>query len=93
MQCGETADEHDESRADSYLCVQVLQVYYEEAERASEHLKNIGNDKISPLIKFTLIKRWEQIKAMIRSAFQSGINPWTQAHMHETFDDPSPFVG
>lgn len=89
---GETNDERDESRADSYLCVQVLQTYYEEAENSLGHLRKIGDDRIPLHIKTALISRWEQIKMLIRSAVQNGINPWTQAQIDETFDAPSPFV-
>ena len=72
-------------------CVKILKLYYEDAERALEQLNKIG-DKVPGEIRQTLIRRWEQIRVMIRSAFEKGINPYTQAHIHEYLDASSPFV-
>lgn len=85
MQSGETTDEGDESRADSYLCTGVLHVYYEEAELALGHLRKISDDKIAPHIKDVLIQRWEQIKDLIRSAHDNGINSETHAYLSGCF--------
>lgn len=90
MERGETTEESDEATADSYLCVQVLQVYLQEAENALEHLRQIPDVKVPPHIKLTLTRRWEQIQALIRSAYQNGVNVYTKAHTHKTFDLPSP---
>jgi len=91
VETGETTAERDESRADSFICVKILQPYYEDAKSASEQLEKIG-DRMPREIRQTLIRRWEQIKVLIRSAFENGINKYTQAHMHEEFDAPNPFL-
>lgn len=89
MECGETSDEDDDSRADLYLCG-VLRTYYEEAACALERLRTIGDDKIPSHIKNALTMRWEQIKVLIGSAFQNGINSKTQFEMRHVFDAPIP---
>ena len=88
MESGEATDESDEWNADTYLCNHVLQVYYKESENALKYLREVGNDKIAPSVKVALIRRWEQIKYLIRSAFENGINPRVQAHMYKIFDKP-----
>ena len=92
MERGETGNERDESSVDSYICTHILRPYYDEAKYAEERLKKIGDNKIPLHIKITLIRRWCQIKDLIRSAFQGGINPQTQDQMLEIFDAPSPYV-
>lgn len=89
---GETTDVFDELKADSYLCERILHVYYQEATNALTTLKKIPDESVPPHIKLTLIRRWEQIKDLIRSAFQNGINADTQAGISKLFDAPNPFI-
>ena len=87
VKSGGTTDDHDEWKADNYLCVQVLQVYYDESETALKYLDDVGDDTIPTYMKIALKKRWEQIKSLIRLAFENGINPQIQANNCKIFDE------
>ena len=94
MEQGETNARDDESKADAYLCEHVLKAYYEEAVFAIAQLKKIEDSINIPLfVRNALIRRWEQIRTLIRSAFQNGINFETQLRAHGTFDLPPPSEG
>ena len=75
--------------ADAYLC-DIMRIYYEEAGLSLEFMSKLADSQVSPHIRSTLTRRWEQIRALIRSAFQNGINPCTQSVYYQKFDTPPP---
>ena len=83
-------NQDDEDRADQYLCVNVLLPYYRRAELVLERLRVIGDDTIAPGIRSLLLKRWDQIRQLIRSAFQNGLNQNTRFQHYKAFDAPIP---
>ena len=87
MQHGSTTEERDESKADAYLCIEILQLYDTEAGIALKLLNQIGDEKIPSHVKKALTTRWNQIKNLILSAFENGVNPWTQANMQGEFGE------
>ena len=83
---GKEADKgHEESKADSLIAMQILQVYNEEAARAIKQLQEEGN-AIPAGARAMLIRRWKQIQRLIQEAFRNGINEHTRAQMQDYFD-------
>lgn len=82
---GETTAEQDEAKADHFICTQILKPYYQDANSAIKHLWRI-RDRMPTHVRETLMRRWEQIRVMIRAAFENGTNKITQAQLHMDFD-------
>lgn len=85
-------DDQDESKADLFIVSRILQVYYETAEKALRDLENTG-DLLPSAPRGTLMRRWEQIKELIREAFRGGINTRTKEQTYAVFGDNSPLLG
>lgn len=81
--------DHEESKADAYIVKHILQVYYQEADRAIRCLDGIG-DAIPAGVRATLIYRWKQIQTMVRAAFKNGIKDSVQTSTLDIFDLPLP---
>ena len=75
----------EESKADSFIALQILQVYNEEATNAIKHLEE-HEDAFPAGIRAMLTRRWRQIRQLIQEAFRNGINENIQAQMHDCFD-------
>ena len=88
VRTGKTVVVDDEDRADKFLCENILLPYHTETELALGHLRAIGDDKITSVIRRVLLMRWEQIQDLIRSAFSNGLNHSTQVQYHMFFDAP-----
>ena len=87
---GQVNNQGDEDRADQYLFVSVLLPYYKRAELALERLKVIGDDMIAPGIRNVLLRRWDQIRRLIRSAFQNGLSQNTRLQHYKALDASAP---
>jgi len=59
-------------------------VYFEEAEAAIECLERL-QDVLPHGPSDLLIKRWRQVRDLVREAFTNGINERTQAEMRGKF--------
>jgi len=57
-----------------------MQVYFEEAEAATECLERL-QDVLPHGPRDVLVKRWRQVGDLVREAFTNGINERTQAEM------------
>lgn len=86
--------EREDSKADTWIVGQILQVYYETAKTAIKHLEPEENDddreSLPEAVRATLLKRWKQIKRLIQEAFVNGINKQTQAQTYQIFDVAAP---
>ena len=85
----EIEKDYDESNADSFIAVHILQVYYDTSKIAIKHLRENG-DTFPAVARATLIERWKQIQRLIQEAFLNGVNEYTRAHTYEYFDVASP---
>ena len=67
-------DERDEAEANEFIATKILQVYNWEAEEALQALEVLDDVGIQ-VQKRTLVKRWAQIKKMVRRAYGNGVDP------------------
>lgn len=77
--------DREESKADSFIALQILQVYYETAENTIKYLEE-DESTLPEVARMTLIKRWKQIRRLIQQAFLNGINKHTQAQTYKIFN-------
>ena len=66
----------DESKADTYIAVHILDEYADEAKKALAGLAKYGGT-FSEYPLSTLTKRWTQIRELVKEAYDNSIHVWT----------------
>lgn len=73
----EMEEEKDESKADGYITVRILNGYADEARKALAGLAKYGTS-FPEYPRSTLTKRWTQIEELVKGAYDNSINVWTR---------------
>ena len=83
---GEEQD-REKMEADGYIAKNVLVVYFEEACDTISVLRTEGR-RLPPSVRDLLMRRWTQIRELVRKAFNDSIHPKVQADLGNRFDVP-----
>lgn len=70
-------EKRDESKADAYITVRILNRYADEARKALAGLAKYGTS-FPEYTRSTLTKRWTQIEELVKEAYGNSINVGTR---------------
>ena len=84
----EMDEERDESKANAYVCQNILDAYYSEATNALECFEEeeFRDYALPKTISTTLTQRWTQIRSMIRDALKNDIDALTRQALGHRID-------
>ena len=77
-------EERDESKADAYIAMQILNGYADEAKKALAGFAKYGS-AFPEYPRSTLTKRWTQIGELVKEAYCNSINVWTREALDGDF--------